>query len=472
METDNSFLQKPANIYAEDNNSVSETPTVTNQDEQSNSNNNRKKETPTIPQSVYDSLPSLLKKATDVFTIERERDIFLTGTLSVLSGCFTNISGSYDGYEIYPNLNSLIIAPPASKKSRMKFAEHLVRPLQQEKLKKYEIELKKFKAQKKANATGILNSPVFQTLFIAGNSSSAAIIKQLRDNNGTGIIFETEAETLGKAFNQDWGAFLSELVRCSFQQETIRYQRATEQVYIEIVKPKPSITLSGTPDQVRPVINSIQNGLFSRFLYYTYKGDSQLRKISKDVNGKNLTTYFASLATDLCKFISSKESNIYEFEFTESQFKRSYDFFNLHFAAAKTFLGEDITSVIFRLGLILYKICMVLSSMREHDTTSQKNGVITCSEQDFKVGLELIEVYMQHSFEVFLSLQKPHIKEELTLKERFLAELPEGKFETKDINNLTTVIGKSERTLKYWIDEFIENGLVRKLSQGLYEKVK
>ena len=214
---------------------------------------------PSIPNSVYSLLPSLIKKGTDAFNIDRERDFYLTGLLSVLSGCLTNISGSYDGYEIFPNLFAINIAPPASGKSRMKFAEHVVRPLQQQMINKYESDLKKFNANKKGAGTGIISPPVFQTLFIAGNSSDAAIIKQLKNNDGKGIIFETEADALGKAFSQDWGTFLSELVRCSFQQETIRYQRATNDVYIEIEKPKLAIALSGTPDQVKPIINSIQN---------------------------------------------------------------------------------------------------------------------------------------------------------------------------------------------------------------------
>jgi hypothetical protein len=468
----NKLPKKPTNIYADNSNGENEFFENVNKVQSEICNSAKNDSLPTIPQSVYDSLPTLLKKGTDAFDIERERDFYLTGALTVLSGCLTNISGSYDGNEIFPNLFAINIAPPASGKGRMKFAETIVQPLQKELIKQYQDEVKKNKANKKTNPTGIVNNPIFQTLFIAGNSSSAAIIKQLQDNKGAGIIFETEADTLSKASEQDWGSFLNGLIRCSFQQETIRYQRATERVFIEIEKPKLAIAISGTPDQVRPIINSIQNGLFSRFIYYIFRGNIDLRKIGKDVNGKNLTTHFENLGTELCKFINSRKNDKYDFEFTESQFKSSYEFFNSHFATAKTFLGEDISSVIFRLGLILYKICMVLSAMREYDNKSDKNGVITCRDEDFKIGLRLIEVYMKHSFEVFLSLQKPRVKEELSLKEKFLAELPEGKFETKDVNKLTTIIGRSERTLLYWLEEFVKNGLVNKISQGHYEKIK
>jgi len=40
--------------------------------------------TPTIPQSVYDNLPPILKQGAEAFTEPRERDTFLTGALAIL----------------------------------------------------------------------------------------------------------------------------------------------------------------------------------------------------------------------------------------------------------------------------------------------------------------------------------------------------------------------------------------------------
>ena len=68
--------------------------------------------------------------------------------------------------------------------------------------------------------------------------------------------------------------------------------------------------------------------------------------------------------------------------------------------------------------------------------------------------------------------QKPTIKKDFTLKEQFLSDLPDGQFEWKFITGLTAVVGKSERTLKNWLDEFIINGFVKSISHGMYEKIK
>ncbi|WP_292012942.1 DUF3987 domain-containing protein [Chryseobacterium sp.] len=78
-----------------------------------------------IEQVIYDNLPEELKKLTENFT-GREKDIVLLSSLGVLSTCFPNIKGLYDGDTVYPNLYTLIIAPPASGKGVMNYSRILI----------------------------------------------------------------------------------------------------------------------------------------------------------------------------------------------------------------------------------------------------------------------------------------------------------------------------------------------------------
>ena len=70
---------------------------------------------PYIPDQIYDVLPPTLKEACNVFK-GRERDVFFTSALSVISGGLHNVSGLYANDKVFPNLFSIIIAPPASGK--------------------------------------------------------------------------------------------------------------------------------------------------------------------------------------------------------------------------------------------------------------------------------------------------------------------------------------------------------------------
>jgi hypothetical protein len=87
--------------------------------------NNYLENTPTIPKEVYENLPQFLNEGSSVFLTNREKDIFLTGALTVLSGCLPTVSGSYNGSKVYSNLYSFIVAPAASGKGVMSWAKVL-----------------------------------------------------------------------------------------------------------------------------------------------------------------------------------------------------------------------------------------------------------------------------------------------------------------------------------------------------------
>ncbi len=88
-------------------------------------NGNFTDKTPFIPETVHKNLPKILKDSVNAFDSSREKDIFLTGALTVLSGCFSNLKGVYDKREFYPNLNSFVIAPPASGKGVLNYSREL-----------------------------------------------------------------------------------------------------------------------------------------------------------------------------------------------------------------------------------------------------------------------------------------------------------------------------------------------------------
>ena len=88
------------------------------------------KTTPVIPEKIYSNLPELLSNATKHFTDLRERDVVLTSSMVILSGCFSSCHGKYHNDWIGPNLFCFIVAPPASGKGSMKYAKILGKIIQ------------------------------------------------------------------------------------------------------------------------------------------------------------------------------------------------------------------------------------------------------------------------------------------------------------------------------------------------------
>lgn len=113
--------------------------------------------TPYIPDEVYQHLPQLLQDGCRHFQHPRERDLFLTGALTILSGCMKGVLGTYDQRTVYPNLFSFAIAPAASGKSALSFAKELAMTNHRkmvleskEKLKQYQLELEQYRAAKRS----------------------------------------------------------------------------------------------------------------------------------------------------------------------------------------------------------------------------------------------------------------------------------------------------------------------------------
>ena len=80
---------------------------------------------PLISEKVYKKLPNVLKSVTEKFS-GREKDIVLTSSLGVLSSLLPNVYGYYGSDVVYPNLYTVILAPPASGKGVMMKSKILV----------------------------------------------------------------------------------------------------------------------------------------------------------------------------------------------------------------------------------------------------------------------------------------------------------------------------------------------------------
>ena len=103
--------------------------------------------------------------------------------------------------------------------------------------------------------------PKNRMFLISGNNTGTGILQNIMDANGTGLICETEADTISAAIGSEYGHW-SDTLRKAFDHDRLSYNRRTDQEYREVKKSYLSVLLSGTPAQVKPLIPSTENGLF------------------------------------------------------------------------------------------------------------------------------------------------------------------------------------------------------------------
>jgi len=434
------------------------------------------KNTPVITDDIYNLLPDLLKSGSTAFKDNRERDVFMTGALSILSGCIPDVKGVYYQQVVYPNLFSFVIAPAASGKGALKFAkclgdsyhDRLIEESNDD-LKRYKTEMNAYKANMYSRKKGDPpvdppEQPPFKVLFIPANSSYAKILSHLMQNNECGIICETEADTMGNVLKQEWGSY-SDMLRKAFHHERLSSSKKTNNEFHEVKEPRLSVALSGTPNQVTGLIASSEDGLFSRFLFYAYKVEQQWHDVSPYAGDFNLTDHFKGLSDKVFEMINFLNQYPTLVELTRQQWDKLNQTCSAMLTEVTTFTAEDAGSIVKRLGLVLFRICMIFTSLRKFELKNKSNSVF-CTESDFEIALHLVQIYLQHTLLIYQNLPKQNDNYAFRYgdnKRRFFEALP-SEFKRADAINLATQYNLSIRS----VDKLLKELTGKYLSQPQY----
>ena len=439
------------------------------------------KTTPTIPDEVYDALPKLLKDGARVFSDKRKRDVFFTGAISIISGCLPNVTGVYFQERVYPHLYTFIIAPAASGKGVLKNAKRLADKYHQKILQQsrdaqkiYDNEMSDFKQLERSRKKGepspeMPQAPPFKIIFIPADCSKARMIEHLKANDGQGIICETEADTMSGAKKQDWGDY-STILRAAFQHETVSSSRKTDNQYDEIKEPRLAVALSGTPAQAPRLLSSAEDGLFSRFLFYAYKNCIEWQDPSPKSNGVVFNDHFETLSEQVLDLISLLELSPTTVELTEEQWQRINIDFPEMLSEVVTFTSEGAAGVVYRLGIVFFRLCMIFSAIRKYEN-GEMSSTIICTDEDFNTVVQIVQTYLDHSLLMFNNL--PNQSEATPFKtgdkRKFFEALPR-EFTRK----LAVEIGKQFQLSVRTVDEILHNAtgkVLEKLKAGHYRKI-
>lgn len=423
------------------------------------------------------NLPDIFRRvmqfADDVYI----HDLLFFGTMGALSACMPGVQGSYDREVIQPNLFLFITGNAASGKGRIILSRKLLEPLHR-------------------------NHPSWQ-FIIPGNSSDTAIYQQLAENQGLGIIFETEADTLSNALGKASGKF-GEGLRKAFHNETISFQRRTNDEKVVIDNPALSVVITGTPQQLTRLIPNPEDGLFSRFLFYRLSAEQESfppqKAIHHGITGEMVNDYIDYLGVmvsdffdRLCEKAGNSDKGLsIRFSLSEPQETQFQQYFN---KAAKDYQqlflegykdedrAAEAVSIMRRLGNICYRMMMILTVSRL--ITEEAEAIpdeVVCDQRDFETVLEMEPVLRFHNhchFDEMLVNNKTILPMELEdadsgdmlnlAQRKFFQQLP-VKFIKQEAEQMGLNLSLSKATIKRYLDRYIDLGLLKRIKTGVYEK--
>ncbi len=430
---------------------------------------------------VYDELPSLLKKVCGHGVRDEERDLLLLGGMTAVSAVMPNIVGEYGDARVYANLYLYVTAQASAGKGRLGLCRRLVGPIHEGLITVYKKEMAAWEA---ARAEYLLNKkehdkpiePAKRMLLIPGNSSATSVFQILSENDGVGLIFETEGDTLAKTFRSGCGDY-SDGFRKAFHHERISYMRRKDKEHVDLEAPRLSVLLTGTPQQVLSLIPDAENGLFSRCMYYymDIKMDWNNVFIRRERSLDMVFDDYGKAYYDFYKLLKKEKER--HFVLTDEQQK----VFNARFGEwqeeYKDVCGVGFVATVRRMGLICYRITMILTTLRLMDSEGNWPEELVCSDVDFENAMYIADALLEHAEVVYKMLPKSKIasgtvKSAREKREQEMLERLEDRFNTDDLLVCGKEMGIPKSTLFRRVKELIDNGLVEKMGHGIYKKKK
>ncbi|MCB0698993.1 MAG: DUF3987 domain-containing protein [Chitinophagales bacterium] len=394
-----------------------------------------------IPTNIFMHLPKLLREPCLRFTDEAERELFLIGAIGVVSGMLPNYTGGYFGHETGTNLYCFIIGRYGTGKGALKWAQKLGEATHQYKLQSAKETEQRYKADKAEYLRkqaqynkGELKDPPQEPatprhlkLFIPANTTKTAVMQLLQENDGSGIIFETEGDTLADMLRQDYGNF-SDILRKAYHHEALSFFRRANNEDVEVRHPALSVVLSGTYDQLLKLIPTIDNGLFSRFMYYLLDGNDEFRNPfeKNDAGHASALTHYSEELLQLYRALEERQVPL-KFFLSQKQQQEFVGFFTYMKEWIRDTISDDMEGSVNRMAIMAYRIAMILTVLRHYGDYNKLNPIgITCTDEDMDAACKIVDVLAYNATDVYRYLEQnglrraPTNKKEVSDDERLL----------------------------------------------------
>lgn len=428
---------------------------------------------PRLPDRMFALLPPPIDRCVSAVD-DLDKDLIAIGSLGCVSGLMEMVRVRYDNRFYHPHLFVIIIAPPATGKGKLRLTRQLVESLQRRIRKEWEAEVEKYNALPAELKRGVPPPPPRAFIF-PGDTSNAALVELIDGSGGTGLIHEPEIDGIATAQGQDWGQFGS-VLRQAAEHEPISVARKGETTYIE--HPKLAIVLSGTPGQVRGLINSAENGLNSRFGYHIHHGDESWRSPrprSGSPDPLEAVKEAGERMNALHLRLSERDSPLEVELDTES-----WDLIDAVFRPLKEWavgptVPPSFVACLHRAGVMAVRYAMTAATLRQF---AQGADLVTMeklklSEDDVELGLILALHHLDHGYRQLIRL--PTVddggdSESDTQRNAFFDLLPD-EFVTNEAKNVGKKIGVSPRTVHNYLEKLISENRLERVKTGHYKKI-
>ena len=180
--------------------------------------------------------------------------------------------------------------------------------------------------------------------------------------------------------------------------------------------------------------------------------------------------------------LAARKENL-RFKLTPGQKRKFNSFFEDLQNEQVAMFGDDIVASVRRLGLIAFRIAMVLTALRFIDDSTvdiQNIPEVICDDRDYEIAMTMVNQLINHTSMVYSNLLRNKAVEDdsdvttnMLFRDKQLYEKLTDNFTTKDLNAAAIELDIPEKTAEKIIGRFlVKYKVVVRIKNGFYRKVK
>ena len=446
------------------------------------------------------NLPYPLDKIYERGQTPAQCDAMLLSAITVMgAGMDWHVCTKYSDTYLFPCIQLFIVAKSASGKGAIAKTRMLADVLHAQRLGQYSKAettyiIDKRKWQESLETEKPLDKPepaVRQMFIIPGNNTGTGILQNIIDSKGNGLIFEIEADTVSTAISGDYGHW-SDTLRKAFDHDRLSYNRRTDREYKDLGSVRLGVVLSGTPQQVTPLIPSAENGLFSRqVFYYLPKGNEWINQFDIDNTREDSTTFFERLSKQYMESLNTISGyGILELRLTRYQINKFNDEFDRRFKEAQLAFSGEMDSSVIRQAHNCLRVMSVIATLRmledprrlmikdaekmmqNPEREYQNLKILSITDEDFDTALHIFSVLYCHTIHILSFVHTSQVQRRELAEPQIVLEMMDDTFTAKDWVDICTAKGVKEKTCRNWLKSLTDKGIVENNERGKYRKVK
>ena len=295
------------------------------------------------------------------------------------------------------------------------------------------------------------------------------MIDLLDANQTFGLMFETEGDTLTNALSTEWGNF-SDVLRKAFHHEPVTMARRGNKEFLEVDKPHLSVVLSGTDNQIGNLLKDVENGFFSRMLFYTFRAKVEWHDQFQDADDR-IEIAFEEAAEKMLQYWTTQLDLKTNIRLHESHAKRVNTYFNKKLQEFYKIHGDAIVPSVKRLGLVFYRIAMLLTTIRYLDSKKTVPQECYIEDVDFRVAHQIVDALFEHLKIVYKRVENSMRDVRLNIRQRNMFEQLPDEFGRDEYDALAEKLGIKYKTAERYIGVYIKKDLLMRCEHGKYQKI-